>query len=138
MWTVDNVNITRCMNSESVRLIYLDPPFSSSRKYAAPIGSAAGGAAFKDTWTLDDVDLAWHREMDEQHTAISVIIGAARSAQGKGMQSYLIMRGVRLLEMQRPLKPADSVLLHCDRKASHHSILLMDSTIGHCNSHNEV
>ena len=25
--------------------------------YSAPIGSKAAGAAFKDTWTLDDVDL---------------------------------------------------------------------------------
>ena len=27
------------------------------RNYSAPIGSKAAGAAFKDTWTLDDVDL---------------------------------------------------------------------------------
>ena len=50
----------RGMNSESVDLIYLDPPFNSNRDYSAPIGSEAAGAAFKDTWTLDDIDLAWH------------------------------------------------------------------------------
>ena len=38
----------------------LDPPFSSDRNYAAPVGSAAAGAAFfKDTWTLSDLDEAW-------------------------------------------------------------------------------
>ena len=47
------------MNSESVDLIYLDPPFNSNRTYSAPIGSKAAGAAFKDALTLDDVDLAW-------------------------------------------------------------------------------
>ena len=51
------------MNSESEDLIYLDPPFNSNRNYAAPIGSEAAGAAFKDTWTLDDVDLVWHGEI---------------------------------------------------------------------------
>ena len=47
------------MNSESVDLIYLDPPFNSKANYAAPIGSKAAGAAFKDTWTLSDVDAEW-------------------------------------------------------------------------------
>ena len=55
----------RGMNSASVDLIYLDPPFNSKRDYEAPIGSAATGASFKDTWTLDDVDLAWHGEIAE-------------------------------------------------------------------------
>lgn len=57
MWTGDNPDIMRGMNSECVDLIYLDPLFNSNRNYAAPIGSEA--AAFKDTWELDDVDLAW-------------------------------------------------------------------------------
>ena len=39
----------RGMNSESVDLIYLDPPFNSNKTYSAPIGSKAAGAAFKDT-----------------------------------------------------------------------------------------
>ena len=65
MWTGDNLEITRGMNSASVDLIYLDPPFNSNRTYSAPIGSEAAGAAFKDTWTLDDVDLAWHGEIAE-------------------------------------------------------------------------
>ena len=59
MWTGDNPDIMRGMNSECVDLIYLDPPFNSNRNYATPIGSEAAGAAFKDTWELDDVDLAW-------------------------------------------------------------------------------
>ena len=32
--------------SESVDLIYLDPPFNSKRLYSAPIGSKVAGAAF--------------------------------------------------------------------------------------------
>ena len=99
MWTGDNLDIMRGMNSEAVDLIYLDPPFNSNRDYAAPIGSEAAGAAFKDTWALDDVDLAWHGEIAEQHPAVYSIIGAAREAHGAAMQSYLIMMGVRLLEM---------------------------------------
>ena len=58
LWTGDNLDILRGMNSESVDLIYLDPPFNSNRDYAAPVGSKAAGAAFKDTWSLSDLDVA--------------------------------------------------------------------------------
>ena len=52
----DNLDVMRGMNDGCVDLIYLDPPFNSNRDYAAPIGSEAAGAAFKDTWDLTDVD----------------------------------------------------------------------------------
>ena len=58
VWTGDNLDILRGINSDCVDLIYLDPPFNSNRNYAAPVGSAAG-AAFKDTWTLSELDVAW-------------------------------------------------------------------------------
>ena len=138
MWTGDNLDIMRGMNSESVDLIYLDPPFNSNRNYAAPIGSEAAGAAFKDTWTLDDVDLAWHGEIAEQHSALYAIVDAARASHGKGMQSYLIMMGVRLLEMWRILKRTGSIYLHCDTTASHYLKLAMDAVFGEKNFQNEV
>ena len=130
MWTGDNLPILRGMNSESVDLIYLDPPFNSNRDYSAPIGSEAAGAAFKDTWTLEDVDEAWHGEVAEQNPAVYSIIGAAREAHGKGMQSYLCMMAVRLLEMRRVLKDTGSIYLHCDPTASHYLKLLMDAVFG--------
>ena len=52
LFTHDNLQVMRGINSETIDLIYLDPPFNSNRNYAAPIGSQAAGAAFKDTWTL--------------------------------------------------------------------------------------
>ena len=36
IWTGDNLEIMRGMNSDSVDLIYLDPPFNSKTDYAAP------------------------------------------------------------------------------------------------------
>ena len=81
LWTGDNLHVMRGLNSESVDLIYLDPPFNSNRDYAAPyIGSEAAGAAFKDTWTLSDVDLAWHGEIAQaRYPAVYRIIDAASS-----------------------------------------------------------
>ena len=44
LWTGDNLDIMRGMNSGTVDLIYLDPPFNSNKNYSAPIGSEAAGA----------------------------------------------------------------------------------------------
>ena len=59
IFTGDNLHVMRGMGDECIDLIYLDPPFNSHHNYAAPIGSRAAGAAFKDTWTLNDIDEAW-------------------------------------------------------------------------------
>ena len=95
MWTGDNLPVLRGLNSESVDLIYLDPPFNSNRDYAAPIGSKAAGAAFRDTWALSDVDEAWHGEIAEREPSVYAAIDAAGIVHGKGMKSYLIMMAVR-------------------------------------------
>ncbi len=47
MWTGDNLDITRGMNSEWVDLIYLDPPFNSNRNYAAPSAQKRPARRFK-------------------------------------------------------------------------------------------
>ena len=138
MWTGDNLPIMRGMNSQSVDLIYLDPPFNSNRTYSAPIGSQAAGAAFKDTWTLEDVDVAWHGEIAEQNPAVYAVVGAAGEAHGKGMKSYLIMLAVRLLEMRRILKETGSLYLHCDPTAGHYLKMLLDAIFGASNFKNEV
>ena len=138
LWTGDNLDIMRGMNSESVDLIYLDPPFNSNQDFAAPIGGEAAGAAFKDTWTLSDVDEAWHGEIADKEPALYSIIDAAGLSHGKGMKSYLIMMAVRLLEMQRLLKATGSIYLHCDPTASHYLKMTMDCVFGRGNFRNEI
>ena len=138
LWTGDNLEIMRGMNSESVDLIYLDPPFNSNRDYAAPIGSEAAGAAFKDTWTLSDVDDAWHGEIADREPTLYAIIDAAGQAHGKGMKSYLIMMAVRMIEMRRLLKPTASLYLHCDPTASHYLKMLLDAVFGRGNFRSEI
>ena len=138
LWTGDNLDIMRGMNSESVDLIYLDPPFNSNRDYSAPIGSEAAGAAFKDTWTLSDVDEAWHGEIADREPTLYAIIDAAGRSHGKSMRSYLIMMAVRLLEMRRLLKDTSSIYLHCDPTASHYLKMLMDAVFGKGQFQNEI
>ena len=138
IWTGDNLDILRGLNSECVDLIYLDPPFNSNQNYAAPVGSKAAGAAFKDTWTLSDLDVAWMGLIADEHHAVYYVLQAAREAHGKGMQSYLCMMAVRLLEMRRVLKDTGSIYLHCNPTASHYLKLLMDAVFGQGQFRNEV
>ena len=138
LWTGDNLDILRGLNSESVDLIYLDPPFNSNQDYAAPVGSKAAGAAFKDAWTLSDLDVAWMGLIADEKPALAHTLNAAGHSHGKGMQSYLTMMAVRLLEMRRVLKDTGSIYLHCDPTASHYLKALMDAIFGASNFRNEV
>ena len=138
IWTGDNLDILRGLNSDTVDLIYLDPPFNSNQDYAAPVGSKAAGAAFKDTWTLSDLDVAWMGLIADEQPAVANLLDTARLTHGRGMQSYLTMMAVRLLEMRRVLKETGSIYLHCDPTASHYLKLLIDAVFGAGQFRNEI
>ena len=125
----------RGMNSACIDLIYLDPPFNSKANYAAPIGSKAAGAEFKDTWTLDDIDDEWINSIAEQHPSLYQVILAAMTDSDK---SYLAYMAQRLLEMERILKDTGSIYLHCDPTMSHSLKLVMDAIFGRKNFKREI
>ena len=125
----------RGMNSESVDLIYLDPPFNSKSNYAAPIGSKAAGAEFKDTWTLTDINVEWVNLIEAKHPALYRVLLVAMTDSDK---SYLIYMAARLLEMRRILKPTGSIYLHCDPTMSHYLKLVMDAIFGKKQFRNEI
>ena len=134
----DNLPVLRGMNSKTVDLIYLDPPFNSKRQYKAPIGSKAEGQKFDDTWRWTDLDDAWLGEISRRNPALSTVIHAARMTQGKGTAAYLTMMGIRLLEMRRVLKDTGSIYLHCDDTANSYLRMSMDAVFGTENFRNEI
>jgi site-specific DNA-methyltransferase (adenine-specific) len=54
------------------------------------------------------------------------------------MKAYLIMMGIRMLEMYRILKPTGTLYLHCDDNASHYLKIMMDGIFGRDNFRNEI
>ena len=138
MFTRDNLEVMRGMDSESIDLIYLDPPFNSKHNYAAPIGSKAAGAAFKDTWTLSDIDVAWIKQLKTHHPRLAAFLDMVGKISGKSDQAYLTYMAPRLLEMHRLLKPTGSLYLHCDSTMSHPLKLVMDAIFGAKNFRNEI
>ena len=138
MFTRDNLPVMRGMDSESVDLIYLDPPFNSKKQWSAPIGSKAAGAAFKDSWTLSDIDKADLGILAEERPQLAKLIDAIGDVNGDADKSYLLMMAPRLIEMQRILKPTGSIYLHCDPVMSHSLKLVMDTIFGSQNFRNEI
>ena len=138
IFTGDNLDVLRGMNSNSFPLIYLDPPFNSNSDYSAPVGSAAAGAAFKDTWHLSDTDWAEHGLLADSHPSAYDVIRAAKSAHSDSMMSYLIMMGVRLIEMRRVLTEDGSIFVHVDPTAGHWVKSLMDAVFGAKSFQNDI
>ena len=122
--------------SESVDLIYLDPPFNSKRLYNAFIGGAQW-IAFDDTWR-------WHEAVDDFHDVASQphlagMIEGLRMMLGEGPQlAYLSYMANRLVECHRVLKSTGSLYLHCDPTMSHYLKTVMDGIFERRNFTNEI
>ena len=98
----------------------------------------APGAAFRDTWTLSDVDEAWHGEIAEQAPPVYGAVDNAGTIHGSSMKSYLVMMAIRLLELRQVLKPTGAVFLHCDPTASAYLETVCDAVFGPRNCRNEI
>ena len=138
IFTGDNLDILRGINSECVDLIYLDPPFKSDKTYAAPLDSEARGAEFDDVWTLDDMKQEWIDEIEFRRPALFHIINGAKLSHSESMAGYLTFLAVRMLEMHRVLKQSGSIYLHCDTHASHYLKAIMDALFGEKQFQNEI
>ena len=159
----DNLPRLKGIDSETVDLIYLDPPFNSRGEYQWPIGAedpawtddpahphdlddaalqamiaANGSEAFKDAFTLDDLDEATLRRLLEDGEAVGYVIAAAGQAVGPGTQAYLTFMWERLVEMRRILKPTGSIWLHCDPTEGGWLQALMDAIFGRERFRNQI
>jgi site-specific DNA-methyltransferase (adenine-specific) len=143
----DNLDILRNdIASDSVDLIYLDPPFNSQANYnilfKAPTGeqSEAQIEAFEDTWHWNEhAEQAFDDVIKSGNTDAAEMLRAMRSfLKENDMMAYLTMMAVRLIELHRVLKPTGSLYLHCDPTASHYLKILLDAIFGAPNFQNEI
>lgn len=143
----DNLPILReYIPDESVGLIYLDPPFNSSRSYNVLFKDESGReadaqiTAFEDTWHWgNDAARVYHEMIQNAPAHVTTMLGALREFIGENqMMAYLVMMTARLIELHRVLKPTGSIYLHCDPTASHYLKVVMDTIFGTQNFRNEV
>jgi len=142
----DNLDILReHVADESVDLIYLDPPFNSKATYSVLFKEKNGSdspaqiEAFDDTWHWDMSTEAAYQEVVTGGGKLGVLLDALRRFLGTNdMMAYLTMMAIRLIELQRVLKPTGSIYLHCDPTASHYLKILLDAIFGGGRFQNEL
>lgn len=141
----DNLDVLRALPTESIDLIYLDPPFNSNANYNVLYGTKREGAskaqshAFQDTWKWGrDAQRALDQTAERHLEAGSLLDAFQKVFAGSDMMAYLAMMAVRLIEMRRVLKPSGSVYLHCDPTASHYLKVLLDAIFGPVRFVNEI
>jgi site-specific DNA-methyltransferase (adenine-specific) len=132
--------------SESVDLVYLDPPFKPNERYNV-LFRARGGTpaaaqvrAFEDTWHWDEAAAAaYHDTMENAPGAVARTLEALKSVLDQSdMFAYLCMMAPRLVELHRVLRDTGSIYLHCDPAASHYLKVLMDAVFGAEHFRNEI
>ena len=135
IFTADNLDVLRRMESECIDLIYLDPPLNA----AVPSNPFESEPSFpKDAWPTGLVREEWLVDIQERCSALPHVIAGARHAHSESMEAYLAYMGIRLIEMRRVLKKSGSVYLHCDPNASHYLKAAMDSVFGRENFLTEI
>ncbi len=143
----DNLFILReHIPSESVDLIYLDPPFNSSRSYNVLFKDESGTEsqaqieAFEDTWHWNlEAEHTYTELLTEAPDHIAKMIESLHDFIGTNqMMAYLVMMAARLVELHRVLKPTGSIYLHCDPTASHYLKIILDTIFGVRNFRNEI
>ena len=137
LYALDNLEVMRGMDSESVPLIYADPPFNSRRIYQGVSGSKAQAHRFRDTWSWNDAKQEWLDQLENDHPALHRAILVARD-HSPGMGGYCAFMAVRLIEMRRILTPAGSLYLHCDPSANAYLRMLLDGVFGAKQFRNEI
>jgi len=143
----DNLQVLRdSIATDSVDLVYLDPPFNSQATYNLLFKATSGEKsqaqieAFEDTWHWNDsAEGAFDDVMRSGNSDVAELLRALRSfLKENDMMAYLTMMAVRLLELHRVLNPTGSLYLHCDPSASHYLKVLMDGIFGAEMFRNEI
>ncbi len=143
----DNLDILRHhIGTETVDLVYLDPPFNSKRDYNVLFREKSGEAspaqieAFTDTWAWDRAaERAYDDLITEAPANVGAMISALRQFVGSNdMMAYLVMMAERLVELHRVLRRTGSLYLHCDSTASHYLKIILDTIFGKDQFQNEV
>ncbi len=138
LYTGDCLHIVHGLDSESIDLIYLDPPFNSKRIFSAPVGSLAAGNSFEDMWTWDDVDKEYLEQLIDDYPFMVNLIQTLDVIHSKSMKSYVTYMAQRIIELERVLKKTGSFYLHCDSTAAHYLKIVCDRVFGKNNFRNEI
>ena len=132
------------INSNTIDLIYLDPPFNTNRIFTSNAGRRKSEVSFDDIWGDTANIKGWnddwinHIEAHRLHVNLYTYLSTVKSFHSDTMYHYLVYMAVRLIEMERILKSKGSIYFHCDTSAGHYVKPMLDIVFGRANFKNEV
>ena len=159
---MDNLEFVRSLNSESIDLIAIDPPFAANetfegkprkpitpdelaeekalaRKHGVPHREGMGETRVDDVWRWDRFRHdQWLKELEETHPDIATVVRTVDLCATENEAAYIAYMAARLLECHRVLKPTGSIYLHCDANANAYLRMMMDLIFGEANFIDEV
>ena len=147
----DNLKITMGLSSNSVNLVYADPPFNSKVDYNKPskFDSTVQELAFEDTHKNFPKALKqyeWYQKKTKlvnletiEFLKYIVSVSDSKTEPNKfSIPTYLHKMTPILCELHRVLKPTGLIYLHCDTTANHYLKIIMNSIFGEENFRNEI
>jgi DNA modification methylase len=117
----DNLPMLHNLPSDSIDLIYIDPPFFTGKQYEVLWNDGAEIRQFNDRWITD-------KKSTESKPTRAV----------KDINTFLEWMEPRLVEIHRILKRTGSFYLHCDSSASGYLRILCDKIFGYEMFRNEI
>jgi site-specific DNA-methyltransferase (adenine-specific) len=123
----DNLDVLRGLESASVPLIYIDPPFNTGRRQSRPQMKTVRDEAGDRTGFGGR---RYRTELVEQ--------AAALSGYGDRFDDYLGFLRPRLEEAHRILTPTGSLFFHIDPREVHYCKVMLDGIFGRDCFQNEI
>jgi site-specific DNA-methyltransferase (adenine-specific) len=123
IYLADNMDVLPALESESVQLIYIDPPFNTGARQVRRTISATA-------------DAAGEREGFGGRRYRTRLL--ARSSYADAFSDYLGFLEPRLREARRLLRESGTLYLHIDYREAHYCKLLLDEIFGRDAFLNEI
>lgn len=121
-----------------IDLIYIDPPFNSSRNYNVLFNSELTEKAFIDTWS----NVSYIDELEGISSISPNLYNFLKMLETTGLPksyiSYLTMMSIRCWYMREMLKDTGSFWYHCDPTAGHYIKIMLDYIFGIRNCRNDL
>lgn len=134
IWNADNLKVMRGMNSQTVDLIYLDPPFNSAKNYQGK--GKARKQEFMDNWKIENLR-GWNMLEGVQADSDLLkeetwwpLMDLVREKHSDEMYYYLCFMAVRIIQMRRILRETGTIYLHCDDSSNSYLRTIMDIVFG--------
>ncbi len=121
----DSIDVLRDMPSQSVPLVYIDPPFNTGKRK-----SHQRMTVVRDDQNGDRTGF--------QERRYRTILDERKSSYEDEFEDYLGFLRRRLVELHRVLTPAGSLFFHIDYRESHYCKVMLDEIFGRTQFINEI